>query len=857
MRFGMPLNTYRQKRNFKISPEPKGGRSAKHKSSLLFVIQKHDASRLHYDFRLELDGTLKSWAVPKGPSLDPARKALAVQVEDHPLEYGNFEGVIPQGQYGGGTVLVWDSGTWEPLHDPVEGYASGKLHFVLHGQKLKGEWALVRMHGRPDEDGKNWLLMKVNDQYASKTRQIVDDAPNSVKSKRSLAQISGDRDDVWSAEAQKTSKLAGAAKTAMPKKLTPQLAVLSAHPPKGDKWIHEIKFDGYRLLAFIKDGHVNLMTRNGLDWTQNFPDIAKAMARLKVDSAIVDGEAVVLDKDGRSDFQALQKVFKGKAEATPVLYAFDLPFCDGIDLRNTPLIQRKQRLEELLAKSRVAPRISFSEHVLGDGDLVIAKACGMALEGIISKRVDAPYVSRREATWLKTKCGNRQEFVVIGYTDPQGARSGFGSLLLGYHDDKGRLVYGGRVGAGFGDQQLRRLHSQLKDIAQDKPPTDLPPPQRERRAAHWVKPNLVAEVRFTGWTRDGVLRHPTFIALRSDKPAAQIVREKPVEPKKLGALSDDRRNGRDESTAPAKPSTHKRDGNEETLIADVKLTHPDKLLYPDVRITKRDLAQYYQAVQQWILPHVINRPMALVRCPDGQTGKCFFQRNWNATLPRAIDKVYVGIGKAKEQHVAVHDLSGIISFVQIGVLELHIWNCRGDDPDQPDQLVFDLDPGPDVPWKRVIEGARLLNGMLNSLRLPTFVKTSGGKGFHVTIPIEPNIDWQSAKSFCHTIADALVRQSGLFVANMRKELRGGKIYIDYNRNERGSTAVAPYSTRARPGAPVSMPISWREIAEIKSADQFTVKTALAHLGRRRADPWRDFEQSRVDIRKIVLGKSAS
>lgn len=845
----MPLKTYQQKRDFKITPEPKGADGRRSNSGLLFVIQKHDASRLHYDFRLELDGTLKSWAVPKGPSLDPARKALAVQVEDHPLEYGDFEGVIPQGQYGGGTVLVWDRGTWEPLHDPTQGYASGKLHFVLHGQKLQGEWALVRMHGNAGGDGKNWLLMKVNDNYASKTRDIVDDAPNSVKSKRSLLQIAGDRDDVWSGDAKQTSKLPGAAKSAMPDKLGPQLAVLAAHPPAGEGWIHEIKFDGYRLLAFIKAGKVKLVTRKGLDWTHKFPDIAKALAKLKADSAIVDGEAVVLDKQGRSDFQSLQASFKDKTGATPVLYAFDLPFCDGLDLRNAPLIQRKQRLEKLLADSRVSPRVSYSEHVRSHGDQVIAKACGMALEGIISKRTDAPYVSRRDPTWLKTKCVNRQEFVIIGFTDPQGGRKGFGSLLLGYHDDKNRLVYGGRVGTGFDDKQLGRLHAQLKEIEQDSPPTDVAPPPRERRAAHWVKPNLVGEVNFSGWTRDGVLRHPAFIALRTDKPASEIVREKPLEPDTLGALADNRRKGGRASTQPSQ-------ANDPTEFAQVKLTHPDKLLYPDAHITKRNLAEYYLSVQQWMLPRVIDRPLALVRCPNGQTGKCFFQRNWNETLPPAIGKVDVGQGKAKEEHVAVQDISGVISMVQIGVLEVHIWNCRGEDAQHPDQLVFDLDPGPDVPWKRVVDGARMLNRMLTSLRLPTFLKTSGGKGLHVTVPIRPNIDWDSAKSFCQTIAKALVEQSDLFVANMRKDLRGGKVYIDYNRNERTATAVAPYSTRARPGAPVSMPISWRELGQIKSGGHFTVKTAPPYLARRRADPWRDFEQSRVNVREIVLGKSA-
>jgi bifunctional non-homologous end joining protein LigD len=845
----MPLQTYRQKRNFSLTPEPKGAPRAKHKSGLQFVIQKHDASRLHYDFRLELDGTLKSWAVPKGPSLDPARKALAVQVEDHPLEYGNFEGVIPEGQYGGGTVLVWDRGTWEPVGNPRDGFAAGKLHFVLHGQKLKGEWALVRMHGGTGGDGKNWLLMKVADQYASKTRDILNDAA-SVKSKRSMNQIAGDRDDVWSGEAKQTSKLSGAARSAMPEKLSPQLAVLAEHPPQGDQWIHEIKFDGYRLVCFIKAAKVTLLTRNGLDWTHRFPEIAKALARLKVDSAIIDGEAVVLDKEGRSDFQALQAMFKGKSEATAVLYAFDLPFCDGLDLREAPLLQRKKRLEELLGNGDLAPRVNFSDHVKGSGDKVISKACRMGLEGIISKRADAPYVSRRDPSWLKSKCGNRQEFVIIGYTDPEGSRQGFGSLLLGYHDEKKRLVYGGRVGTGFGDQQLRRLHGQLQEIGQDAPPTDIAPPRREQRHAHWVHPTLVAEVRFTGWTRDGVLRHPAFIALRSDKPAAQIVREKPLQPRKLAALSANQSHRHPTAKNGGRPSAPK-NVDQAKQFAGVNLSHPDKQLYPDVAVTKRDLAEYYQAVSEWMLPRVVDRPLALVRCPNGQAGKCFFQRNWNETMPSAVGKVDVGKAQTKEQHVAIRDLAGVISLVQIGVLEIHTWNCRGDDIERPDQLVFDLDPGPDLPWKRVIEAVQLLDRILRSLKLPTFLKTTGGKGFHVTIPIEPDVQWDAAKSFCQTIAQALVQKSNLFVANMRKDLRGGKVYIDYNRNDRTATAVAPYSTRARAGAAVSMPIAWRELGKMKSADQFTVKSSLAYLAKRRMDPWRDFEKSRVNIRRIL------
>jgi bifunctional non-homologous end joining protein LigD len=830
------LTTYRQKRHFTHTPEPRGRTSRESPRLLGFVIQKHDASRLHYDFRLEWDGVLKSWAIPKGPSLDPSRKALAVQVEDHPIDYGDFEGVIPKGQYGGGTVLLWDRGTWEPLHDPADGFAQGKLHFILHGEKLQGEWSLVRMHGPSGDGGKNWLLMKMQDKYASKTRDILTQAPQSVKSKRDLAAIAGDREDVWSSEAKKTAKLEKAHKAKFPEKFSPQLAVLAEQPPVGDQWIHEIKFDGYRLLSFIKSGEVTLYTRNGLDWTEKFPGIARALGKLKVDSAIVDGEAVALDEKGHSDFQLLQSTLKDRAKDLPVFYAFDLPFCDGVDLRKVPLIERKQTLEAALKRSRLEPRIRFSEHVRGDGKRVIEKACGMRLEGIVSKRVDAPYVSRRDASWLKSKCSNRQEFVIIGYTEPRGTRNGFGSLLLGYHDEKHRLVYGGRAGTGFDDAGLRQMFRKLHEIERDDWPTDVPPPVRERRAAHWVQPKLVAEVRFTDWTRDGVLRHPVFVAVRTDKPASQIVRENPMK----------QSNGRHES-ATAEPDD----------LAGVKLTHPDKVLYPEDGVTKQQLAEYYQRVSEWMLPHVVGRPLALVRCPNGLSGKCFFQRNWSETMPAAMGKVEVGTSKKKEEHVSLSNLAGIISLVQISVLEIHTWNCRNDDIEHPDQLIFDLDPGPEVPLKRIVEGARKLNDLLTRLKLPAFLKTTGGKGLHITVPIEPNIDWQSAKSFCQTIAKALVEKSDWFVANMRKDLRGGKIYIDYNRNDHFATAVAPYSSRARAGAAVSTPTTWDETGKLKPPSQFTVANAAKYLDRRRKDPWAGFERSRVDVRKIVQQKPES
>jgi len=831
------LATYHKKRHFARTPEPRGKQERSAAKALQFVVQKHDASRLHYDFRLELDGVLKSWAVPKGPSLDPSRKVLAVQVEDHPIDYGDFEGVIPKGEYGGGTVLLWDTGTWTPLHDPAEALRNGRLHFELHGKKLKGEWSLVRMHGPADRDGKNWLLMKLNDSYASK-KDILEDAPQSVKTSRSIKQIAGQRDDVWSGSAKKTAKIAGATKAALPRQFAPQLAVLADAPPTGDEWIHEIKFDGYRIIARIENGKVTLLTRNGHDWTHRFPDIAKALEKLKVDSAIIDGEAVVLDGKGRSDFQALQMMLKNREKADPVYYAFDMPFSDGVDLRNSPLLDRKKALEALLKKSKLGARVQYSEHIVGNGDAMIGNACKMDLEGIISKLADSPYVSRRDPSWLKSKCGNRQEFIIIGFTDPQGARHGFGSLLMGYHNEEGQLVYAGRVGTGFDVKLLADTKKSLDKLARKTPPTDVDPPKREQRDAHWIEPKLVAEIKFAGWTRDGLLRQPAFVAFRSDKPADQIVREKPVKPSKV-------RSAKNQPTAPVVESNGS--------VAGVKLTHPDKIFWADSKTTKQQLADYYLAAQEWMTPQVVGRPLALVRCPEGAGSKCFFQRNWSNTLPKAVGKIDVGEKGKHEEHVTVSNIAGIISLAQIGVLEIHTWNCTNDDIEHPDQLVFDLDPGPGVTWKQLIEAARTLNKTLEALKLPTFLKTSGGKGLHLTIPIEPNVDWDRAKAFTETIAKSLVEKSDLFVANMRKDLRGGKVYIDYNRNGRGATAVAPYSTRARAGAPIAMPISWKELGKMKSANHFRVDTARRYLEKRKTDPWQDFSQSRVDLRKVIAG----
>jgi bifunctional non-homologous end joining protein LigD len=882
--FIVSLAKYHQKRHFTRTPEPRGNVGQRQASELKFVVQKHDASRLHYDFRLELDGVLKSWAVPKGPSMDPARKSLAVQVEDHPLDYGDFEGTIPKGEYGGGTVMLWDRGTWTPLHDAAAGLAAGKLHFELHGEKLKGEWSLVRMHGKAGGDGKNWLLMKLADRHATDT-DILTDAPQSVKTSRSLDEIAGNA----------RNKSAGKKWSRLPT-FSPQLAVLAEKPPTGEQWIHEIKFDGYRMLAELRDGNVTLISRNAKDWTAKFPQVVKALEKLKVKSAILDGEIVVLDEQGRSDFQALQNLMKHKRKAEPVYYAFDLPFYEGQDLRDTPLLQRKEQLEKMFRAHNPGPRLNYSEHFHGSGDSIAARACKMGLEGIVSKKIDAPYVSRREPTWVKSKCNQRQEFVVIGFTDPEGKRKGFGALLLGYHDSEGQLVYAGRVGTGFDDRMLVQTHERLKALEQDQPPTAKTPPARERRNAHWVKPSLVAEVRFTGWTEDDLLRHPAFIAFRSDKPASQIVREIPVKAEKIekaaskvrakpgkqlpfpppvlrgrvrvGAIRAD---GDSSTQPPPQPSPGVPEEGVKTrraanvpksaaradTFAGVKLSHPDKVLYPDSNVTKRDVAEFYESAAQWMLPHTADRPLALLRCPNGLAGKCFFQRNWSETMPPAVGKVNVSDGKKSEIHVCVHDLAGIISLAQIGVLEIHTWNCHVDDIEAPDQLIFDLDPGPGVTWKQMIEATRRLKRALEAIRLPAFLKTSGGKGLHVAVPIEPNVPWKSAKAFCQTLAQSLVQESDIFVANMRKDLRGGKVYIDYNRNDRSATAVAPYSTRARAGAAIAMPISWEELGRLKSANHFTVETARRYLDRRKSDPWKSFANSRVDLRKLLGVRSAA
>jgi bifunctional non-homologous end joining protein LigD len=804
------LERYKAKRDFRRTPEPAGRVHAAEGFS--FVVQKHHATRLHYDFRLELGGVLKSWAVPKGPSLDPADKRLAVHVEDHPIEYGGFEGVIPQGQYGGGKVIVWDRGTWTPAGDPDAGYRKGHLKFRLDGVKLHGTWNLVRM------DGKNWLLIKEKDEAAA-TEDITRLRPESVLGAEGPPRV-------WESDrgvAAEPTRRRPRSRAPMPEIAEPQLATLVDEAPDGNQWIHEIKFDGYRVLCRIAGPDVRLSTRRGNDWTASFPNLARAARQLRARDAIIDGEVVVLDARGLSNFQSLQNALGRGREKDVVYCAFDLLYLDGRDLRGLPLTERKAQLAQLL--EHAPPSIRYTDHVEGNGPTFFKQACGLSLEGIVSKRGDAPYRSGRTRDWLKVKCLNRQEFVIAGFTDPEGGRSGFGALVLGVHEKDGRLRPIGKVGTGFTEATLEDLHARLRKLERTSPPFDRPPTGRAARGAHWVEPKLVAEVAFSGWTDDGVLRHPRFEGLREDKPPAEVVLER---------------------SAPEAPSPAPRE------IAGMKLTHPERILYPDEGITKRDLALYYERIADWVLPHLVGRPLSLVRCPEGSGKPCFYQKHAHQGTPEVLRRVRIKEGTGTVEGVGTYlyidGLPGLIALVQMGVLEVHPWGSRVDKLEKPDRMTIDLDPAPDVPWSRMIETALTLRGRLRELGLESFVKTTGGKGLHVVVPLQARQTWDELKEFSRAVAEEFVRAAPQwFVATMTKSKRTGKIFLDFFRNTRGATAVGAYSTRARPGAPVSTPVSWDELPNVRAGDEFTLANVPSRLDSLRTDPWKGYFELRQSI----------
>jgi bifunctional non-homologous end joining protein LigD len=872
----MSLKEYKRKRDFHKTPEPVGGTPSS-VAGLRYVIQKHAASRLHYDFRLEYDGTLKSWAVPKGPSLDPTVKSLAVQVEDHPIDYASFEGLIPKGEYGGGTVMVWDQGTWEPEVDPEQGLKQGKLKFRLHGRKLHGSWALVRMGGRAGDGGKNWLLIKHRDEESKPASKfdVLKREPKSVLSDRDMDTITSDADAVWStngksARKSKTkppakkhagktrprkpielAKVTRASKAAFRDNFTPQLATLATRVPDGDQWLHELKFDGYRILAFFEGRKkVRLVTRKGNDWTARFQTVADALAKLKLRNTILDGEVVSLDQHGVSNFQQLQNSIKAGDTAPLTYYVFDAPFLDGYDLTQTPLIERKEVLAGVVlsANSKNDGIVRYSDHIEGQGENVLQHACRSAMEGIIAKRADSTYQQFRSRDWLKVKCLKQQEFVIGGYSKPEGSRVGFGALLLGYYHD-GELKYAGRVGTGFTSQSLKQIASELKKRRVDEPPYNKPPTGSERRGVTWVKPELVSEVQFTEWTTVGRLRHPSFQGLREDKPAKEVVREMPKSPSKR--VNNASQNGK----APMKTTTPRSSAKRATAeitIAGVRLTHPDRVLYPDDGFTKRDLAEYYERVADWVLPYVAKRPLTLVRCPGGHTGECFFQKHITGTLPETLHGIPIKEKGKKEEYIAIDDIGGLISLVQMGTLELHPWPAREDNVERPDYLVFDLDPGEGTTWKVVIRGAVQMRELLETVGFTTFLRTSGGKGLHVVLPIDRRTTWADFKRFAKSVADKMTREApDRYIATMSKAKRHGKIFIDYLRNQRGATAIASYSTRGRQGAPVATPIAWDELSAKTRPDMFNIKNLPKRLDKLKKDPWAGFFNVRQSITATI------
>jgi bifunctional non-homologous end joining protein LigD len=808
----LPLETYRKKRDFKRTPEPAGGKAAAAAERLSFCIQKHAARRLHYDFRLELDGVLKSWAVPKGPSFDPSEKRLAVHVEDHPLEYGSFEGTIPAGEYGAGTVILWDRGRWIPKEDPHEGYKKGKLKFELVGEKLRGGWTLARMGGRAGEGGKNWLLLKERDATARPLAEgdVLDERPESVAGGPAL-------DD--------------APRARLPARLEPQLATLFDDPPTGADWVHEIKWDGYRALCRIDDGRARLYSRSGKDWTREMARVARAAETLPVKNAWLDGEVVVLQADGRTSFQALQNALKGDGSAALTYFVFDVPFLDDRDLRGLPLVARKQELAALLARAGATAKdvLRYGDHVEADGVAFFREASRLGVEGIVSKHRDSKYESKRTTTWRKIRTQKRQEFVIGGFTDPAGTRVGLGALLLGVNEEGG-LRYVGRVGTGFDDRLLRELYARLSRLEQKTSPFT-PGPVKPPKASHFVRPELVGEVGFTEWTDEGQLRHPVFLGLREDKRATDVVREQPAAPTKATGESE---------------------------VAGVRLTHPDRVFWPEVGVTKLELVRYYQHVAPVMLPHVAERPLSLLRAPEGHTGERFFHKHVDKGWPTALRRVEIEEGGKKVTYVMVVDAAGLVALAQMGVLEIHPWGSRADRVEEPDVLIFDLDPGPDVPWRKLVEGAAHTRVFLHEMGLTTFVKTTGGKGLHVVLPIEPRAEWDEAKAFTEGVAVELARRDPkLFTATMAKSARPGKIFVDYLRNGRGQTAVAAYSTRARPGAPVSTPLRWDELLAEETADRWNVRNLPRRTSSLKTDPWEGFFDLRQRIPESSGARSAA
>jgi bifunctional non-homologous end joining protein LigD len=879
------LQTYRAKRNFNVTPEPRGVRAKK--SGHQFVIQKHAARRLHYDLRLELDGVMKSWAVTRGPSLVPGEKRLAVQTEDHPIEYNKFEGTIPEGEYGGGTVLIWDRGRWHPEGDPHAGLKKGHLAFTLDGEKLKGAWHLIRLRGRPGEKKSNWLLIKSHDEFerSEKDPDILEEMPNSVVTGRSIPEIAEGkgRKRVWhsnrsvkdnvkagatrsnggtaarpaksarsprrAAAVKKTKTKAKAKKKSaaggspLPDFVPPCLATLSERPPDDPAWVHEIKFDGYRIQARLEGGKAKLLTRKALDWADRFRPVADAVAELPVDQALLDGEIVSESDKGVSSFSDLQQDLSEGRTDRLVYLVFDLLHLDGHDLTKEPLVERKKVLQVLVQDLPRDGIVRFSEHFEEPGSVLLRHACQMSLEGIISKRANAPYRSGRGGDWMKIKCTNSQEFVVGGFALSTVDSKAIGALILGYYED-GQLRYAGRAGTGYSHKMARDLWQRLQPSRVAKPPfAEVPKEETAARNAKWVEPRLVVEADFRGWTHGDRIRQASFQGIREDKSPKEVVRETKAMPtmtKETAAPTKASRAGA--GRAGKKPAG--------SPAYTVRLTNPDRVYWDDAGVTKQALADFYAGIWDWISPHIVGRPLALVRCPEGASGQCFFQKHASA----GIDNEHLHlVNEPDGDHViTIEDINGLVSLAQSGVLEIHPRGTTADSLETCDRLIFDLDPGPGTGWADIVSAAREVRQRLKDVGLVSFLKTSGGKGLHVVVPIAAT-PWDAAKDFSRGIAEAMTADApARYTATVKKAARRNRIFVDYLRNSREATAVAPYSTRARPGAAVSTPITWEELGAQTGADRYTVLNLPQRLAHLRKDPWADIGK----LRQPLPGKRA-
>ncbi len=839
----MPLERYAEKRDFAKTPEPGPSAGTDGKHELRYVIQKHAASRLHYDFRLELDGVLLSWAVPKGPSLDPKDKRLAVHVEDHPLDYADFEGVIPKGEYGGGSVIVWDTGTWEPAGDPHAAMEKGDFKFRLHGRKLRGGWVLVKLKPRGNEKGDNWLLIKERDDKvrSSDEYDVIAEEPRSALTGRTVEEVAAAGEvpaDVAAADESAAAPPVSAVGSD-PLVAPPELALctLVTSAPTGPGWLAEVKYDGYRITVAVEDGSARVYSRSGADVTATYARIADAAAALPVSSALLDGEAVVLDERGASSFEALQKALGTRPESV-VLVAFDLLHLNGHDLRGLPTIKRRGLLDALLEGLPSAGPLRIAPYVEGDAPALLEVACAQGLEGAVAKRADAPYPVGRTRSWLKVKCRRSQELVVGGFTLPEGSRTGFSALLVGYHAfDGGPLIYAGRVGSGFTQHELKTMRASLDSLAVDDPPFAEPPAPADKEV-RWVRPELVVQVDFAEWTSEGVLRQPSYTGIRDDVDPESVKREEPEAPELEPA----------EEPVPDPPAD-----TDPSAVLGVRISNPDKRLFPASDLTKLELAHYYERIAPLMLPEVAHRPLTLVRCPVGDgKGKCFYQRHPDRGMPDTVHALSHALHEHPEadEWLWVEDAAGLVALAQMGAAEIHSWLSRTDAPGRPDRLVFDLDPGPGVTWAGIVQGARVLKAELEALGLTAFVKSTGSKGLHVVAPLEPVWEFARVHALARAIADRVVADAPeLYTAKMAKSQRSGRIFIDYVRNSEAASAVVPYSTRYLEGPSVALPLAWDELADDLDIRTFTPGSVLKRVSTG-TDPWKDIDSASVGARVL-------